>query len=130
MSDRYSRPPNSRPSFDFGVETLRKCLDDAAAKPSFRLRKDAILLANPIVSHRKLPICPIDFIRDDDLSLRICSGKRAITSSSHCSSTSPVPVESWELLGIFTRTRQTAVTFGIFRTQPGGGIWTISCLML
>jgi hypothetical protein len=57
-------------------------------------------------------------------------GMSAITSSSHCSATSPVPVESWELLGIFTLTRQAAVTFGIFRTQPGGGIWTISCLML
>ena len=75
MSDRYSRPTNSRQSFDFGVETLRKCLDDAGAKPSFRLREDAILLANPIVSDRKLPICPIDFIRDDNLSLCICSGK-------------------------------------------------------
>ena len=48
-------PPNSRQSFDLGVKTLRKCLDDAAAKPGFRLRKNAILFAKPVVSDRKLP---------------------------------------------------------------------------
>src|SRR5579862_4372755 len=65
----------SRQSFHSCVETLGKCLDDAGTEPGFGLGKDAVLLANSIISNRKLPISPIDFILDDNLSLCVRLGK-------------------------------------------------------
>src|SRR6202162_81987 len=67
VSDRHGRSLWAGQSFDLGTELLRERLDDARAEPGFWLSKDAVRLANPIVSDRKLPICSGNIIRNGDL---------------------------------------------------------------
>jgi hypothetical protein len=55
MCDRHGRARRIGQSLNLGTELLRERLDDASSEPSFRLGKDAIWPANPIVSDRKLP---------------------------------------------------------------------------
>ena len=62
VSDRHGRSLRAGQSFNLGTELLRERLDDARAEPGFWLSKDAVRLANPIVSDRKLPIRSIDII--------------------------------------------------------------------
>ena len=69
VSDRHGRSLWAGQSFNLGTELLRERLDDARAEPGFWLSKDAVRLANPIVSDRKLPICSGNFLRNGDLPI-------------------------------------------------------------
>jgi hypothetical protein len=50
VSDRHGRSLWANQSFNLGTELLRERLDDARTEPGFWLSKDAVRLANPIVS--------------------------------------------------------------------------------
>src|ERR1700733_1737836 len=80
VSDRHSCALTPSRSFNFGVEFLRKRLDDASSEPSFGLGKNVLRLTNSIVSNRKLPIRSIDFIRDDDLAFHVLAGECVLQS--------------------------------------------------
>ena len=78
MSDRHGRALRAGQSFNLGIELLRKRLDDARAESEFFLSEDAVRLANPIVSDRKLPIRSGHIIRDGDLTFDFIVGERML----------------------------------------------------
>src|ERR1019366_2743078 len=80
VSDRHGRSLWAGQSFNLGTELLRERLDDARAEPGFWLSKDAVRLANPIVSDRELPIRSIDIIRDGYPAIDFIGGERMLQS--------------------------------------------------
>src|ERR1700719_1179906 len=69
VRDRHGCSLWASKSSNLGTELLRERLDDARAEPGFWLSKDAVRLANPIVSDRKLPICSGNIIGNGDLPI-------------------------------------------------------------
>lgn len=56
VSDRHGRSAGATQRFNLGVELFSERVDDAGAKPSFWLGKDAVRRANSVVGDRELPI--------------------------------------------------------------------------
>ena len=80
VNDRHDRALRPGQSFNFGVEVLRECFDDAGSEPGFWLGKDTVRLANSIISNREFPIRAIDIERDADPALHIFAGKCMLES--------------------------------------------------
>jgi hypothetical protein len=83
VSDRYIRALRPGQGFNDGVEFMRERIDYAGAEPGFRLSKDAIRLANSIVSDREFSICAVDIVRDIDPAFHIFAGKCMLQSIHH-----------------------------------------------
>jgi hypothetical protein len=84
VSDRQGGSLWAGQSFNIGTELLCERFDDARAEPGFWLSKDAVQLANTVVSDRKLPVCSGNIIRNGDLPksprwLNDCAASRSVT---------------------------------------------------
>jgi hypothetical protein len=80
MRDGDHRPFWLTQSYDLSIELVRKRLDDAGAEPCFRLSKDPIRFADPIVTDRKLPIGSGCFIPNDDATFGFLVWERVLQS--------------------------------------------------
>ena len=49
MIDRHRRSKRPAHNLDLGIELLRERIDNGRAEPGFRLRRDAVRSADPVV---------------------------------------------------------------------------------
>src|ERR1700675_3565555 len=80
VSNRHGRALRTGQSFNLSIELLRQRLDDAGAESGLSLSEDAVRLADPIVSDRKLPIRSGHIIRNGDLAFDFLVRKRVLQS--------------------------------------------------
>jgi hypothetical protein len=76
VSDRHDRPLGSAQNFNPDIELLGKRRHDAGAEPGSSLIKGVVLLPDPVVRNRQLPIRSGDIIRNFDLLIYFVVGNR------------------------------------------------------